>query len=485
MAVLLLTLVVLYGRSRVLASYRASAGDGLQYYQLAQSLRLDGRLAFARPPAPLAHGRLPGYPLFLAALTAVGGTAAGRGAEGREPLTLASHLRWATGANLVLDGGSALLTALLLARFGQRRRVALAAGLLVLVCPVLVFLSAYGLSESLATFLTVAALTLALLAVGEPRARRCPVGACFLAGAVAGLGLLVRVDALTTLPAAWLAFRLLGGARWRRLVLAHALGVLLVFAPWPLRNLLHIGAPHVLGAPWLDQSGRALPLGMMRWMLTFGRGAPGESLLILRVAESQALDPRDPGVLTPTMYDTQEERARIAALYAYYNRWGLAAADWQFSALARTRLQRAPLRTLLVLPLQRLRWLWSPLPAHELPMKVAWLGLPEWRWAYDALGVLLLVPGLWGATRLWRQGPRGRALVLVFGAAVVGRSVFYCYAHPFPVQRYLAEAMPALLALSACALPQRPGDPRPIVDYWMVLDRPTPGKNARPPDMKL
>ena len=66
-------------RLRVVVEYRNFAGDGWQYYHLAQNLvGPDHRYAFGPAPQPPAWSRLPGYPIFVAA--------AGVGAEDRRGL---------------------------------------------------------------------------------------------------------------------------------------------------------------------------------------------------------------------------------------------------------------------------------------------------------------------------------------------------------------------------------------------------------------
>ena len=57
-------------RWTVVSESQASAGDGLQYFQLTQTIKLFHRFAYL-PSLPLTFTRLPGYPLFLARLLAL------------------------------------------------------------------------------------------------------------------------------------------------------------------------------------------------------------------------------------------------------------------------------------------------------------------------------------------------------------------------------------------------------------------------------
>lgn len=457
-------------RLQLVTEYHAPAGDGHQYHRLAQELRRDGRFAFGPPPAPLSFVRLPGYPLFLAAVTAL---VPPRGA----PLPLETHLRWATRWNVALDLGSATLTALTLWEAGLGAATALVSGALVLACPLLIYLASYGLSESLATFLTALQLFLvarALRAGALPAPRRAalrgPLGYAALLGVVAGLAQLVRVDSVTMLPPLALGLYWAGRGLRQRALLAGAFVACfaVVFSPWPLRNLARFGAPQPFGTTWMSQDGRVLPTGMMRWMMTWGHGAPGESYLILLVANSLPLSPDQPGQLMPVMYDSPAERERVAALFHAYNRGKLSPeVDAAFIALANERARRAPLRTFVVLPAKRLISLWRPIPSYELPFRSSLLGLPRLRPSYDALTVGLTALGLLGAAVLAWQALRARSqdpdrgltrprLLALMLVVLASRSAVHCYAHPFPLQRYLAEAFPALLALAACAITQTP-----------------------------
>src|SRR5690349_5788360 len=91
----LLLLSALAFRLLVVTTFHRSAGDGVQYHELAQELLRAGRFAFGPPPRPLTDTRLPGYPLFLA-------YAAVRAA----PVPIETTLVRATRANVLLDGGS-------------------------------------------------------------------------------------------------------------------------------------------------------------------------------------------------------------------------------------------------------------------------------------------------------------------------------------------------------------------------------------------
>ena len=417
-------------RLRIVDDWRAPAGDGLQYYALSQSLIASHRLAFGAR-MPLSFSRLPGYPLFLAAVVH------------QAPTALEQHLVAAAHANVWLDLGTALLV------FGlvRRRRLGLgpatAAFVAVIACPMLVFLSCYGLSESLATFLTTLALYCAL---GDGRRWAIAAGAAF------GLVQLVRIDGLTVLPALLLALGF-GATCWPERLWRGALfavAALLVFAPWPLRNLERFGAPHFEGTAWVRQDGQPLPFGMMRWMLTWASGAAGEDFGALQVANDAFLQPERGGTLLPAMYDSAPEKAEVVALFDRYDHGGLTpAVDAAFRRLAAARRKRSRWRYYVTLPLRRLAAEWRPMPEWELPVRSSLLHLPEARSAYDAFERVLFGLALLGAALLARRDGR---FVLVIITVVAARAALPALAHPFPVERYLVESFPALLALTGAGV---------------------------------
>ena len=411
-------------------SWHAPAGDGLQYYALSQSLIAEHRLAF-EPGKPPQYSRLPGYPLFAAAVVH------------RAPTPLHTHLWKATMGNAVLDVASALLVFLIVRARRLGLGAATAAFFAVISCPMLLFLSCYGLSESLATFLTTLTLFLALR-----DGRRWIIGA----GVAFALLQLTRIDGFTVLPAVALA--IWWAARgWReRLVRAtlFAVAAVVVFSPWPIRNQRLFGAPHFEGTAWMRQDGTPLPLGMMRWMRTWGTGEWGQDFALLKVANEGLLKVDRGGIVLPAMYDSDEERTVVVALFQRYNREGMTpTVDAGFERLAEARRRQSPLRYYLKLPLRRLVAEWTPVVEWELPMRSPLLHLPRARHAYDLFERVLFLLALAGAAFVARRD--ARLCVIVF--AVVGvRAALHAFAHPFPVERYMVESFPAMMALSGCGV---------------------------------
>lgn len=422
-------------RLAIVDRFHSSSPDGEQYYLLAQELWRDGRLAFAPPPAQLTHSRLPGYPLFLAFLV------------DRGPLPQKDHVLRATRANVLLDLGTAVLVWLLLRDRGWPKAawVALVA---CLGCPLLFRLSCYALSESLATFLLTLELWLALRA-----GQRGSLGAVALAGVAAGAAQLVRLDAVTLLPAVALALWATPVRRQRwRLMGTFALVTTLVVLPWPVRNWIQFGAPYIEGTEWPAQDGQPLPTGAMQWMRTWCTAEPGESYLSVHLVFRLPFSSSTPGLLIPAMYDSEEEQRRVATLLDRAGRLGLVPeVDREFVALARERWRRAPLRTLVVLPARRIVRLWSPPLPGELPWRIPSLGLTDRHWMFGVWDKTLYVLALLGVLVLVRRGERH--LLAVLASAVAARSLLHSFAVPnFVNQRYLVEVFPLLIALGAVGL---------------------------------
>ena len=422
-------------RLAIVLGWHQSGGDGLQYFQLAQELRRAGRFSYGADQ-PLSYSRLPGYPLFLAATVSPG-----------HPLSLENHVFWAALENLLLDLGTAL------AVFGVLRRRGLRGAwlglLMTLLCPTLWLVSSFAMTESLSTFLGTLLLYLAVRAT-ETR----PLIFAAAAGAVTGLALLVRADAITFVPGALVLLAALPARRVQAMA-AFGAAALAVFAPWPIRNQLRFGAPHFAATGWRDMDGEPLGNGPFEWARTWSRSRPGDAWFEIVMANHARLEPQRPGVLIPDMFDDAAERERLMRLFWRYSSVKLTPeVDQAFHDLAVERRARHPFHYFVTLPLQRMARLWSPVPEWETPMNLRWLGLPALRPVMGWLDRLLFALALAGAVIGWRRGQR--PLVGAFLACLVARTLLYGWAIPHVTcGRYLVEAFPTLIVLAAIALTQR------------------------------
>jgi hypothetical protein len=241
--------------------------------------------------------------------------------------------------------------------------------------------------------------------------------------------------------------------RRRRLgaIALFVLTAVLVFAPWPLRNLSRFGHPYPAGGYLrVRGDGQPMPGGIIAWAATWATGAPGETYLDLALTLRQ---PLGWNFLPATVCDDPAQCTETARVIDLYNQEGLSPrVDAAFIQLARERRRRHPFRTFVTLPLRRLPNLWTPLPEQELPMRIASLQLPERRELFGRCDLLLYLLSLWSALVLVQQ-PGGRRLVVIVGLALVGRSVLYVFAVPNAVnQRYVVETIPLLILLVAAGV---------------------------------
>ena len=425
-------------RLAVVLSFHATAGDGTQYYKLAEQLRLTGRLAYAPPPAPTAWSRLPGYPLFLAATSVFH----------RGPSTVEEHTTRAVCENAVLDVGTALLVfAMLEATAG-----ALAAYLgfvFVVLCPIIVICSAHALTESLAVFLTTLVVFLCLRAHSHGS-----FGPVVGAGLVLGFMQLMRVDSFTVIPGALVALWWGGRTLWRRaLSQTVVLGMLalLVWAPWPIRNQLEFGAPHAEGTEWLGMDGTPMRNGVMTWMRSWASGQPGEGYHLMAMSLGLPLDPNRPNIVLSAMYDDAAERQQVVDVLREYNAHQLSAkADARFIEMGHARAAAHPWRQHLVLPARRLLSLWTPIPVYEMSIRVRWLAMPAAQRVYGACEAVLFCICLAMLLTYFLRYP---LLFSVAAAIILARSLLHAtIAHPCPTERYVVECVPMLLLCGAAGL---------------------------------
>jgi hypothetical protein len=269
---------------------------------------------------------------------------------------------------------------------------------------------------------------------------------------VAGAAQLVRADAITVLPTLALAMIAARQPLKRR---ALALSIFFVvggavFAPWPIRNLRQFGQPLPFAAYWrTHDDGKPLPMGPILWARTWASGAPGESYVDLQLSFENDIRPN---MLLESMWDDESEKQHVLTLFQDYNQARLGPRiDDELRALARERRARAPFRTYVTLPLSRLRYMWSPPPFYEMPMRVPWLWIGESRAYYWGYKLVVGALALLGVVALWRE--RRRVLLVVLASPIVVRSVILSYTVAIgATERHLVEIEPLLVLLAAFGL---------------------------------
>ena len=249
---------------------------------------------------------------------------------------------------------------------------------------------------------------------------------------------------------------------WQRLLAtggALGLGLALALGPWGVRNAVMLGRLEVCRRRLRTCRASWPPPASTQWTQTWLTTNQQIYDFRFRVEE----EPLEVERLPPSAYDSPEEKARVAALFAKHNAnltWttGLEAG---FVQLARERNARHPLRTFLGVPLARVAAMWVS-PRLELlpwsgvvtPVRPGVGGRPgrlhgDRRAVHDEPRFLVLA--LLGLPRAaWRPGAALIAVYVLLRTALITQM-------PCPEPRYAVIAFPLLAALAAQLWPP----PRP------------------------
>jgi Dolichyl-phosphate-mannose-protein mannosyltransferase len=464
--------------------------DGRLYTTLALNLLDHGvySSADAVPYRPT-YIRMPGYPLFLAAVHAL----AGPGGE-----------RAVRVVQALVDTATCWLVALLAAAWAPRpwgpsgrRRAALMGLALAAACPFTAVYVTTLLSETLTLFFGTAALLTASRALAEEGGRH-TLAWWILTGAAAGLATQMRPDA--GLYVAACGGTLLATALWgsgtqvggpleppRRAAaltrgLALSLAFLVVLAPWTLRNWSVFGVLQPLAPLHASMPEEFVPEGYLTWLRTWVDDhryiGPMEWALDLAPI---TLDP-----VPDRAFDSADERQRAARLLDRYNHptppphpgaekgptreagpvvQMTPAIDAGFARLAAERIARHPWRYYLLLPLERVALMWVDTHSEYFPFSGHLLPLADLDWGQaQPYWLVLFMVLLWGCTllgaagvrRLW-QGPGTRLWLWLVALLVLPRLVLLSSLEN-PEPRYVVEFFPLLAALGGVAL-GRPAEP--------------------------
>ena len=257
--------------------------------------------------------RLPGYPLFLAAVYSVAGTenfGAVRAVQG------------------VVHFGAAVLAALLAFNWacGSRRRRRTATVwtfLLAAFCPFTINYASVLLTEVLTIFLMVAMMLTATYGIKAERFSR-SIMWWALTGLIAGAVVEVRPDSglfalavgVTLVVAAFAKY---GFRRaWVPMIeegLALTLVFVLVLAPWTIRNQRVFGLFEPLAPQHAEMPGEFVPLGYYHWLRTWIDDAEYISPMLWELEIHRI----DPNKIPASAFSNDEEKARVVALFDQYN----------------------------------------------------------------------------------------------------------------------------------------------------------------------
>src|SRR5271156_1063323 len=362
------------------------SGDTKFYEELARNWLDHGVYGlYVRGALTAVDMRVPGYPAFLAAIYFVIGRSA----------------RVVMVAQALVDLSTCVLAALIAARLApvSRRAVAGTAALwMAALCPFTADYTAVVMTETLATFVTTAAvlvlvyfLTSTVLdsppdAPSDLSARRKALslaGWFLLLGFIAGLGTLGRPGTPLGLGAAGAALcvRWRRPANWPKLILATCwmcAGLLLPLAPWAARNARTFGRVEFLGPRYAQTYGDFIPRGYFAWTRTWMTRFGDAYLMTWKLGKQ----PIGVAAIPASAFDSGAERASVAELLGRYNSdlEMTPLRDHGFALLAAERTARNPLRTYIFVPAERIAAMWFTPRIELLPYSgKLWPAGEHWR----------------------------------------------------------------------------------------------------------
>lgn len=431
-------------RGWMLRKFFEVSGDSRLYGGMAKNLLLHGRYALS-DQSGVVHAtliRLPGYPLFLAAVFRV---------FGMENYWAASVLQ------ILLE----LLACVLLADFAARicpptyRTAAGQATLwLAALCPFTAVYDAEPLTEGLSLF----CIALALWSVVRFQHRPGWGSALTFTVAITYSALLRPDGALVGVALApAVVIRLFAAKRSdsssipNRIHLAVICFVLALapFAAWTWRNwhVFHVVEP--LAPRYATDPGENPWPGWQRWVKTWTLDFVSTYQVYWNVPGGQF----DPGVLPRRAFDSPAQYAETARLAADYESNGEELSpdlDNGFARLAEERIAAHPLRYYLILPVGRVTDMWLRPRVENLPIDLDWWVYghhhveTRFSWFYAALNalyVLLAIAGVCMRPRLW---PYMLAYIVLRSALLATIEA--------PEARYTLECFPIVFALGGIAI---------------------------------
>ena len=285
--------------------------DGRTYAQIARNV-LEQHVYSHATEAPYDPSliRLPGYPIFLAAIYSVVGHTNNGGVRIIQAL---------------IDPGTCALVALL-AFYWQpdekrKRATAVAALALAAVCPFTTIYAATILTEVPTTFLVMAMCLVVTLAFQADSWKR-SLEWWLIGGLLGGLSVLFRPDSGLFAAAVGLTLVITGLLRfkreWRKTFTAGAvfsLAFVLVLVPWTIRNarVFHLFQP--LAPAHGEMPDEFVSRGYFHWLRTWLDDEAYVAPFLW------SLDDRTIGLddIPPAAFDSADEKARVAALLDKYN----------------------------------------------------------------------------------------------------------------------------------------------------------------------
>ena len=284
--------------------------DGRLYSQIARNI-LEQHVYSIESQAPYTPTliRLPGYPLFIAAIYSVFG-------HGNNTAVRVAH----AGVDTITCILIALVAFTWTTDNERKHRAALIALALAAVCPFTAIYVATILTEVPTNFLAVAMVLTATFAF-KATTRRRAITWWIATGLIAGVNVFFRPDSglfaaaigLTLMLPSLLSFR-----KFREATLYAAIfsiAFCLVLVPWTIRNrrLFHVFQP--LAPAHAEMPGEFVPHGYLRWVRTWldDQRYVAPALWAMDTRQIHVED------FPARAFDSKEERDRVAALFEKYN----------------------------------------------------------------------------------------------------------------------------------------------------------------------
>jgi len=252
----------------------------------------------------------------------------------------------------------------------------------------------------------------------------------------------------------WVGVRQGQGSTLRRIAPAvvAALIIALPLSLWAERNwrVFHVVQP--LAPRYANDPGETNPDGFCRWYRTWG--AEFKSTLdVYWPYIGGTLDIKD---LPPRAFDSPQQRAETAALFAQYNQLTLSTPtiDAAFASIAAERVKAHPVRYYLLLPIAREldMWLRPRTELMKLPLDFwnvrAHAGASVAEFAIAALNLAYLLLAVAGFIRWRRLGFRGQGALAFAMVAFVTLRCILLLTLDNSEPRYTLECFPVIILLA-------------------------------------
>ncbi|HEX5604657.1 MAG TPA: glycosyltransferase family 39 protein [Pyrinomonadaceae bacterium] len=464
--------------------------DGRVYSQIARNM-LEQHVYSIESQAPYTPTliRLPGYPLFVAAIYSIFG-------HGNNTAVRV--------AQAVLDTITCALIAWVVFAWSRKWWAAMIALALAAVCPFTAIYVATILTEVPTNFLAVAMVLTATFAF-KATTRKRVLTWWIVTGLLAGIAVFFRPDSglfaaaigLTLMLPSFSSFRKFREATLHAAVFSIAFCLVLV--PWTIRNrrLFHVFQP--LSPAHAEMPGEFVPRGYLLWVRTWldDQRYVAPALWAMDTRQIHVED------FPARAFDSKEERDRVAALFEKYNHPDGDEADEQqsadddqgddsssdegdeqeeepepeehpepadanvemtpdidagFAQIGQERVAHSRLRYYVVLPLKRAMTLWFDTHSQYYPFNGELLPLEDldhdihqqyWLPLFAGLTGIYTLLGVIGGWLLWRSGKR-KWLLLAALMIFLRLGFFATLENPEP--RYTVELFPLLILVGAAGL---------------------------------